>query len=377
MQTVLRLGFSVKFIMPMKILKRFSAVVLSFVMLLSFAACTAENANEADTPVYKNADGTLSVHFIDVGQGDSEFIQLPNGETMLIDAGESDAGETVVSYLQSLSVSTINYVVATHPHSDHIGGLPDVFDAFDIEKVFMPDAVSDSYIFEALLDKIEAEGCETVQAANGVTAVDDKENKLLAEFIAPVSSEYENLNNYSAVLRLEYNENSFLFMGDAESLVEKEILKNGISDIDVLKIGHHGSKTSSSTEFVNTVSPSYAVFEVGQGNSYGHPHKEVLERYEKLGADILRTDEMGTIIISSDGRNLTVNKDSRKDIITSSASEQAVSDNSYVLNTNSKKIHLQSCPSVSNISDKNKKLTDENIESLEEQGYTRCKACLQ
>ncbi len=364
--------------MPMKILKRISAAVLSLAFLFSFAACTAVNTKEeADMPVYKNADGGLAVHFIDVGQGDSEFIQLPNGETMLIDAGESDAGETVVSYLQSLSVSTINYVVATHPHSDHIGGLPDVFDAFDIEKIFMPDAVSDSYIFETLLDKIEAEGCETVQAANGVIAVDDKENKLLAEFIAPVSDEYENLNNYSAVLRLEYNENSFLFMGDAESPVEKEILKNGISDIDVLKVGHHGSKTSSSTEFVNTVLPSYAVFEVGQGNSYGHPHKEVLERYEKLGADILRTDEMGTIIISSDGRNLTVNKDGTEDITASSASEQAVSDNGYVLNTNSKKIHLKSCPSVSNISDKNKKLTDESIESLEEQGYARCKSCLQ
>lgn len=359
---------------------KITAVVLSVLVMLSFTSCSLSNpseGNEAAASVYSYTENSLAVHFIDVGQGDSEFIQLPNGETMLIDAGESDAGETVVSYLQSLSVSTINYVVATHPHSDHIGGLPDVFDAFDIEKIFMPDAVSDSYIFEILLDKIEAEGCETVRAANGVTAVDDKENKLLAEFIAPVSDEYENLNNYSAVLKLEYNENSFLFMGDAETPVEKEILKNGISDIDVLKVGHHGSKTSSSSEFINTVSPHHAVFEVGYGNSYGHPHKEVLERYEKLGADILRTDEMGTIIISSDGRNLTLNKDSTENIIASSAGEQSVSDNSYVLNTNSKKIHLKSCPSVSNISDKNKMLTDESIESLEEQGYTRCKSCLQ
>lgn len=356
------------------------AVVLSAFLLLSFASCTAEQAeNQTDASVYHYTSDKLTVHFIDVGQGDSEFIQFPNGETMLIDAGEQDAGETVVSYLQSLSVSDINYVVATHPHSDHIGGLPAVFDAFDIEKVFMPNAVSDSYAFEALLHKIEAEGCETVQAQSGVIAMDDKEHSLFAEFIAPAGREYENLNNYSAVLRLDYINHAFLFMGDAESLSEKEILKNGISAVDVLKVGHHGSKTSSSAEFVKAVSPAYAVFEVGKDNSYGHPHSEIVERYEKLGTEILRTDKMGNVVICSDGNKLTVeNADftANTDAEMSSQAQQSEAESGYVLNTNSKKIHLEDCPSVSKISENNKKITDESIEDLEAQGYTRCKSCL-
>lgn len=360
---------------------KLTAIVLSLLLLLSFASCsvTENTQSQEDKPVYENINGELAVHFIDVGQGDSEFIQFPDGQTMLIDAGESDAGETVVSYLQLLGVSSIDFVVATHPHSDHIGGLPAVFDAFEIEKVYMPDAVSSSYTFETLLDKIEAEGCETAEAKAGVTAVSDNENDLTAYFTAPVSDEYDDLNNYSAVLRLEYKEKSFLFTGDAETLVEKEMLSNGIDKADVLKVGHHGSKTSSSAEFLKQVSPQYAVFEVGQDNSYGHPHSEVLERYEKFGVEILRTDLMGTIIISTDGLDITVNSknaDVNNSDIDLSETEKSDPQNRYILNTNSKKIHTEDCDSVSKISDNNKRLTDESIESLEAQGYTCCKSCL-
>lgn len=359
---------------------KLTAVVLSFILLLSFASCSLSQNTEktADAPVYDHIDGTLSVHFIDVGQGDSTFIQFPNGQTMLIDAGESDAGEIVVSYLQALGVSLIDFVVATHPHSDHIGGLPAVFDAFDIEKIFMPNAVSNSYIFEALLDKIETEGCETAEAAAGITVVSDSAYSLNACFIAPVSDEYENLNNYSAVLRLEYKEKSFLFTGDAESLAEKEILENGVSAVDVLKVGHHGSKTSSSSAFVKALSPQYAVMQVGKDNSYGHPHAEILERYNSFDSQILRTDEMGTIIISSDGYKLAVlNSEAftENDVTSDAPEEKQAVESTYILNTNSKKIHTEDCASAVKISDKNKKITNESIESLEAQGYTCCKSC--
>lgn len=357
---------------------KITAFVLSLLLIFSFVSCSAETVEVKDIAGqgYIKNENTLVVHFIDVGQGDSEFIEFPNGKTMLIDAGEQDAGEDVVAYLNKLNVSVIDFVVATHPHSDHIGGMPAVFDAFDIKTVYMPNAVSDSYSFELLLDKIEAEGCEMIEAKQGVSVFGDE--NLNAQFLAPVSTEYDNLNNYSAVLKITYIENSFLFMGDAETLSEKEITDD--VSADVLKVGHHGSKTSSSESFINRVMPRYAVFEVGADNSYGHPHNEVIKRYEDVGAEILRTDKSGTIVLESDGYSLTDISNYVKEsagIATSDKTEiESSTENvKYILNTNSKKIHLSDCPSVSNISTQNKKATNETIEELEKQGYTCCKSC--
>lgn len=357
---------------------KLTAIVLSLLFIFSFVSCSAETVEVKDITGqgYIKNENTLVVHFIDVGQGDSEFIEFPNGKTMLIDAGEQDAGEDVVAFLNNLNVSAIDYVVATHPHSDHIGGLPAVFDAFDVKTVYMPNAVSDSYSFELLLDKIEAEGCETIEAKQGVSIFGDE--NLTAQFLAPVSTEYDNLNNYSAVLKITYIDNSFLFMGDAETLSEKEI--TDVISADVIKVGHHGSKTSSSKSFINRVMPRYAVFEVGADNSYGHPNAEVVKRYEDIGAEILRTDELGTIVLESDGDSLTDISNYVQESIGTAPSDDAESESSaedvkYILNTNSKKIHLSDCPSASNISPQNKKTTNETIKELEKQGYTCCKSC--
>lgn len=357
---------------------KFTAIVLSLLFIFSFVSCSAENAEVKDVSGqgYTKDSNTLVVHFIDVGQGDSEFIEFPNGKTMLIDAGEQDAGEDVVAYLNNLNVSAIDFVVATHPHSDHIGGLPAVFDAFDIKTIYMPNAVSNSYSFELLLDKIESEGCETIEAKQGVSVIDDE--NINARFLAPVDDEYDDLNNYSAVLKIIYIEKSFLFMGDAETLSEKEITDD--VSADVIKVGHHGSKTSSSKSFINRVMPRYAVFEVGEDNSYGHPNAEIIERYENIGAEILRTDELGTIVLETDGYSFS---DITNYVMESAGiaptddaeSESSAEDVKYILNTNSKKIHLSDCPSASNISPQNKKTTNETIEELEKQGYTCCKSC--
>lgn len=357
---------------------KLTAIILTVIIALSFISCSTETVENKDVfdQGYEKHNNTLVVHFIDVGQGDSEFIEFPNGKTMLIDAGESDSGEKVVNYLNSLNVSSIDYVVASHPHSDHIGGLPAVFDAFDIKTIYMPNAVSDSYSFELLLDKIEAEGCETVEARQGVSIIYDE--NLTADFLSPVSDSYDDLNNYSAVLKIRYFDKSFLFMGDAESLAEKEI--TGDVSADVIKVGHHGSKTSSSKSFINRVMPKYAVFEVGADNSYGHPHNEIVKRYESIGASILRTDELGTIVLESDGYIITDISDYVKESTGVSPFENSSNNSStenvkYVLNTNSKKIHLSDCSSASNISQQNKKITNESIEELEKQGYTCCKSC--
>lgn len=352
---------------------KITALLLVVLTLFSFTACSAnisQNTVEETTAAQTENNNDLIVHFIDVGQGDSEFIQLPNGTNMLIDAGETDKGQVVCDYLKSLGVNTINYVVATHPHSDHIGGFGDVFDNFNVQTVYMPNAVSTSYCFETLLDKIEAQGCKTVQAKNGVTVIN--ENSLTASFLSPVDDEYDELNDYSAVLKVSYGETSFLFMGDAESLVENEI-KSNVS-ADVIKVGHHGSKTSSSEDFVNRVHPKYAVFEVGSDNSYGHPVSSVVERYKNVGAEILRTDKNGNIVITSDGKNINVSVSEDKNVNSNDAA-QTTSEYKWVLNKKSKKIHYPSCGSLNNTKDENKEYSNESIVNLEKSGYTCCKSC--
>lgn len=354
----------------MNTLKKAISVIALVGITFSFAACgfVSENTS-ADVPVLE--EGTMAVHFLDVGQGDSEFIELPNGETMLIDAGETDMGKTVAEDIKSFGCSAITYVVATHPHSDHIGGMSEVFYTFDIENVYLPDAVSSSGVYEGFLSAIEAEGCNVFKAEAGVTVIDN--DGITVQFVAPVSSTYDDLNNYSAVLKIDYGEKSFLFMGDAEQLSEKEIT----ADIraDVIKVGHHGSKTSSSQEFVNRVLPLYAVFEVGKDNSYGHPHQEVIERWQNIGAEILRTDKDGTITIISDGKELSVKTE--KGSIYEDVTAEKARDEQYkwVLNTNSKKIHTPDCASVKKISTANTEYSDKSLNELEEQGYTCCKAC--
>ena len=249
--------------------------------------------------------GALNVHFIDVGQGDSTFIELPCGETMLIDAGEWTEADDVIEYIKSQGANRIDYLIGTHPHSDHIGGLADVVNEFEIGKIYMPKASNATKTFERLLDAIEENNVDVYTAKADVVIYEDNETKI--EIVAPVSSGYESLNDYSAVIRLMYGETSFLFMGDAEALSENEIKANISSN--VLKVGHHGSKTSSSKKFLYRVMPEIAVISVGEDNDYGHPSKTVLNRLDGLGAKILRTDECGDIVIQSDGSNIIVKED--------------------------------------------------------------------
>ena len=247
-----------------------------------------------------DGDGSLNVFFIDVGQGDSTFIELPNGETMLIDAGEYDAADTIIDFINSRKVSSIDYIVATHPHSDHIGGFQYVLKEFDFNTVYLPDAVNNTTAYERMIDIIEEKAENVIEAKAGEEIL--SEDGLEVEILAPNSTGYKELNDYSAVVKITYENTSFLFMGDAEKLIENEIQ----SDVscDVIKVGHHGSKTSSSANFVKRTKADYAVISVGADNEYGLPKSEILKRWEDSGADILRTDEEGTIGFTSDGQNV-------------------------------------------------------------------------
>ena len=295
-------------------------IVLLICLCLLVVGCANPFVESDDkTSISTFSGDTLRVNYIDVGQGDSIFIQLPNNETMLIDAGEAYEADNVIDFLNNLGIKKIEYVVGTHPHTDHIGGLEEVINTFDVGAIYMPKVSSNSKTFEDLLTTISNKGLKGKTAKSGVVVLDEDNLKL--EFIAPNSDNYSNLNNYSAVLKLTYLDNTFLFMGDAETLSEDEITCE--IKADVIKVGHHGSDSSSGIEFVKKVSPEYAIIMVGEGNSYNHPYQSIIDRYESVGAKVLRTDLDGNIVCDSDGVDVTCKGD--KDSSSNSSSSAAAS----------------------------------------------------
>ena len=287
-------------------------IILLICLCLLVVGCANPFVESNDKTSISTFNGdTLRVNYIDVGQGDSIFIQLPNNETMLIDAGEAYESDSVINYLNNLGIKKIDYVVGTHPHTDHIGGLEEVINTFDIGSIYMPRASSTSKTYLDLLTAISNKGLKVKTAKSEVVVLDDDNLKL--EFIAPNSDNYSELNNYSAVLKLTYLDNTFLFMGDAETLSENEVTCD--VEADVIKVGHHGSDSSSGIEFVKKVSPEYAIIMVGEGNSYNHPYQSIIDRYENVGAKVLRTDLDGNIVCDSDGKEVSCSgdKDSSSD----------------------------------------------------------------
>ncbi|MFT9817924.1 MBL fold metallo-hydrolase [Lysinibacillus sp. NPDC056185] len=273
-------------------------VVLLCIFLL--AGCT-ETLNTEKVSV--TAGHEMRVHFIDVGQGDSIFIESPNGKTMLVDGGVKGAGQKVVSYLKELGVNKLDIVVATHPDADHIGGLIPVLNSIDIGQFYDSGKVHTSQTFEEMLTLIDTKNIPyNVPKTGDSIAFDDDIN-------VKVLNANENAtdnNDASIVLKLAYGNVSFLLTADAGVALEKEMMQDDVK-ATILKAGHHGSNTSSSAEFIQKVHPEVTILSYGEGNKYGHPHAEVVERLQAIGSEIYSTAEAGTVIVSTDGVDYDVN----------------------------------------------------------------------
>lgn len=276
---------------------RFFSVLASIIIMLGILiGCEPpSDISVSKTPV------TLKIHFIDVGQADSILIQ--DGDTsMLIDAGNNADAKTIINYLKKQGVKKLSYVVGTHPHEDHIGALDTVIKTFDVEKILMPNVTSNTNTYRDVLYAIKNKNLKITVPNPGNTFTLGR-----SEFtvLAPNSAEYEDVNDYSIVMKLNHGSRSFLFTGDAEKVSESEILKKKYNlQADVLKIAHHGSKSSTSDKFLKAVDPKYAVISVGRDNNYGHPTQKTLNRLKVRKVPIYRTDENGTIVITSDGNNI-------------------------------------------------------------------------
>ena len=275
---------------------------LLLLLLLALAGCGAQP--ELDSTV---KDGErLEVHIIDVGQADAILIKTPDAGNILIDGGTGSTEDALVKYLEKQGVKRLDYVIATHPHEDHIGGLDAAIKAFDVGAVYMPKVSHTTKAFENMLLAIKDKDIKTVEAKADVSLPLGSGTQAL--FLAPASSEYEELNNYSAVLKLVYGQTSFLFTGDAEKLSEEEMLERYSQKTlasTVLKVGHHGSKTSTSEAFLEAVHPKWGAISVGKDNDYGLPSDSTLKRLDAHGVSYWRTDEVGSIVFYSDGQTVT------------------------------------------------------------------------
>lgn len=254
-------------------------------------------------PLSSESHNLLKVHFINVGQGDSILIQV-NDKNMLIDSGPKNSSKTLLNYLNSQNISNLNYVIATHPHEDHIGGMSFVINKYSINKFYAPKVTQSTKTFEQMIESLQNKKLSIIPINDNTTSIDLGPNTKTTIY-SPISTSYENLNNYSPVIRVQYFNNSFLFTGDAAFESEKEILQKG-SDInaDVIKIGHHGSSTSTSPDFLKAVNPKIAVISVGKNNDYGHPSSETLNLLKRNNIKVYRTDLDGTIVMTSNGNKI-------------------------------------------------------------------------
>ena len=405
----------------MKRIYRYMVNLLLIVSILagavSIAPITAIAAPKVDE---------MNVHFMDVGQGDSTLITCGD-HAMLIDTGDDSKGTTIQNYLQKQKVKTLDYLVLTHPDSDHIGGAPVIITKFDINKVFVSNFEKDNKTYQKLIQALDNKGLEyTTPKVGAQYSLGTAKITILAP-----NDEYDNPNDSSIALLVKNGDNTFLFTGDAGEDAEKDILANK-KDIsaDVYKVGHHGSKYSTSQNFFKAVDPTYAVISCGEGNTYGHPHAETLNTFRTNGVKVYRTDEDGTIIATSDGKEITFNvpasetwkageptksAETKTSKETSTPKEEtsvpkaesstpkaeenvateaglakneesavvvdeppkeernvATTELTYILNIKTKKFHRPSCNSLPTA---NRLDTSESRDSILAQGYEPCKKC--
>lgn len=278
-------------------MKKYFKITLSFLLVLFLSQCGLN----VDINHKESTSNEMKVHFIDVGQGDAILVQV-NSKNLLIDSGPRDSKDKLATYLKSLNISQFDYILATHPHEDHIGNMSYVLDNFKVLNFYAPKVDHSTKTFEKMVESIVKKDLKIKVLKANVNSIDLGENTLV-EVFSPISDKYEELNNYSPIIKVSYGNTSFLFTGDAEQLAEEEVLNTGATlKSDVLKIGHHGSTTSTSQKFFDTVNPSITVIPVGKDNTYGHPKPKILSRIKDT--QVYRTDIDGNIVITSDGISL-------------------------------------------------------------------------
>lgn len=312
----------------MKRLRKAGATIAGFILLLFVllfgAGCASSNTEteqeqapierEAKEPEAEKPDAekkepelaklqNLQVTFINVGQGDAEFLRLPDGKTMLIDAGEVVSGATVVDFLKSRGIEKIDYLVASHPHSDHIGGLADVIKGFEIGTIWMPDASVGTEIYEEFLDAVEAKGYKVKKAEAGKKIVKRKAGYTITVLGPKPGVQSDDMNAYSVVLCVTYGDTSMLFAGDADAA---DIVADNPGRVDVLKASHHGSETGITTELMDELRPTTVIMSYAEGNDYGHPDQSVLDTISAAGAKAYSTAANGNITVTSDGDSIDI-----------------------------------------------------------------------
>jgi competence protein ComEC len=337
-----------------------------------------------------SATTNLTIHFLDVGQGDAELIQF-DGKNVLVDGGEQDMGPRVESYLQDHSVSSLDLLVATHPHDDHIGGLLTILNDIPVMQILDSGQVHTTSTFEDFLNLIDQKNIPYTAAERGQTI--DLDPMLKIEVLSPPATHFSgDLNQNSVVLKVTYNKVSFLLMGDAGVEAESSLLSSGYNlTSDVLKVGHHGSSSSSGAAFLNAVKPAVSIIEVGAGNSYGHPTQKTLSALQSTGSEIYRTDLDGNIVVTTDGQSYSVStekpswdtavtmpKSTGSTFVGSSvgppASTSTVSQQQFVGSSKSDKYHYPSCSAAKKIKPANL-VTFSSSEDARAQGYVPCGIC--
>lgn len=266
---------------------------------------TTNNISNTKKPSSSNSG--MLVHYINVGQGDAELIQV-NGKNMLIDAGPRNNEKDIISYLDKLKIKKLDYVIASHPHEDHIGNMATIINKYEIGKFYAPKVETTTRTFENMIKALKKKNLKINVIKEGTSTIDLGKNTKVLVF-SPKADGYgkkTNLNNYSPIMKLVYGNTSFLFTGDAETVEENYVLeKNYNLKADVLKLGHHGSSTSTSEKFLKAVDPSIAIVSCGVNNTYGHPHKETIQKLQKYNIKVYRTDKNGNIVLQSNGKTIT------------------------------------------------------------------------
>lgn len=358
-----------------------------------------EPAAEPEPAVPELSDMTAT--FIDVGQGDSTLVMLPDGKVMLIDAGEASASRAVLDALEAADVDGIDYLVATHPHADHVGGMEAVLDAYDVGEVWMPDAPDTTETYEGFLDAVDAEGCPVEEAVAGAEIVGDDAGYSV-DVLAPADDiDSDDMNRYSSIVRVTYGDTSLLLTGDADA---DEVVKAGPGHVDVLKASHHGSETGTNTKVMDETTPGYVVMSYAEGNSYGHPDQSVLDAISAVGATAYSTAANGDVTVTFDGEDVTVETERDGQIVAGVSAEEKArqeadaqakadaqaeaetqaetqaqqqqqqtqpTEETVVITPNGKKYHRPGCRTLK----RSKSLTEISKSDAQARGYESCGVC--